>query len=326
MNAADTDRAPVAGRWVWTGVQVALLGAMLWFAGSYLGTQWTEVRAAAGTLRVDWGWIALASGIVLATYALLIQSWRLLLAGWGNHLPFLQAVRIWTIANLGRWLPGRIWSIGAMGVLSQRAGISGVAAAGASVLGTLLNIGAGFGILALSGASVLDRLAPWLRSTALAGSVAFWLAVVALPLLLPRLLHLYARWKGTPPVERQLPARTLWLATLINGASWIAYGGAFALFARGVMPHLGGDLWVYVALFAAPYLAGFLFIVAPGGLGAREFSLVGLAVALGVANPAEATLLALTSRLWLTFLEVVPGVVSLLLSPVAARSALRAPK
>jgi uncharacterized membrane protein YbhN (UPF0104 family) len=311
-----------AGRRAWLALQAAALALMLWFAGRYLVAQWDDLRATARDLKVGWGWVAAASAVVLATYAALIQAWRMLLAGWGSHLPYGSAVRIWTIANLGRWLPGRVWSIGAMGVLSQRAGVSGVAAAGASVLGTLLNIGAGFGILALTGTRILDKLGPGMRIGALAGSVLFATGVLLLPRLLPAVLRAYARWKGGLPIERHLPARTLWLATAVNAASWLAYGTAFALFARGVLPALEGSLTLYVALFAAPYLTGFLFILAPGGLGARELSLVALAVAAGLASTAEATLLALTSRVWLTFLEILPGVVSLALTPVAARRTL----
>ena len=50
----------------------------------------SEMRTSAASLSVDWRWIALATGIVLLTYAL-IQSWRLLLAGWGGVLPYAAA-------------------------------------------------------------------------------------------------------------------------------------------------------------------------------------------------------------------------------------------
>ena len=40
-------------------------------------------------------------------------------------------------------------------------------------------------------------------------------------------------------------------------------------------------------------------------------------VALGVAVSAEATLLVIASRLWLTVLEILPGLVSLALAPAA---------
>ena len=46
-------------------------------------------------------------------------------------------------------------------------------------------------------------------------------------------------------------------------------------------------------------------------------------VALGLAGSADATVLALSSRLWLTVWEILPGVTALLLSPGAARDLTR---
>ena len=37
-------------------------------------------------------WVVIASLIVLGTYAMLIQSWRMLLAGWGSPLGYAAAV------------------------------------------------------------------------------------------------------------------------------------------------------------------------------------------------------------------------------------------
>ena len=78
----------VGRRGVWRVLQSALLIATLCWAALALSRQWDAVRASAATTTVHWEWIAIASAIVLATYALLIQSWRLLLAGWGSQLRY----------------------------------------------------------------------------------------------------------------------------------------------------------------------------------------------------------------------------------------------
>jgi uncharacterized membrane protein YbhN (UPF0104 family) len=62
-----------------------------------------------------------------------------------------------------------------------------------------------------------------------------------------------------------------------------------------------------VAVFTLSYLAGFLALPAPGGIGVREVSLGALLVGSGLTTTAEATLLVVASRLWLTVLEVLPG-------------------
>jgi uncharacterized membrane protein YbhN (UPF0104 family) len=301
-------------------VQGALLVATLAWAGYALAGQWGEFRTAATAANIQWGWIALASVIVLATYAMLVQSWRMLLAGWGGKLRFGAAVRIWTIANLGRYVPGKVWSIGALGVLARREGVSGVAAAGAAILGTLLNIGAGIGIMALSGARVLGVFKPWLQTIAVSMSVVFVLGTLALPVILPPVLARIAKWRGVPELTQHLPASTIWFSTAINAASWLGYGVAFAVFARGITPQVTASPPLFVVIWTASYVGGYLALYAPGGLGVRDAALTTGLVALGLATIGDATLLAVASRLWLTVLEILPGVVSLGIARLAAKS------
>lgn len=314
MRIPHVLRSP-AVRWL-------LLAVTFTFIAVALSRQWDEVRAAASALQVHWGYIALASAVVLGTYGVLIQSWRMLLAGWGGSLPYPTAMRIWTIANLGRYLPGKVWSIGALGVLASQEGVSGVAAAGAAILGTALNIGAGFAVAVIAGAEGVDRVYPGLRTFALVGTAAFLLGVALLPALLPVVLDRYAQWRGVSVAEQQLSRRTVWIAALINATSWIGYGLAFALFAKGVLPQLTISPAVFIAAYAASYLVGFLALFSPGGFGVRELALTAILVALGAAGRGDAVLLGATSRVWLTVLEVLPGLIGLIFMPRAQRAAL----
>lgn len=296
-------------------VRIALLAiAGSWIVREFAG-QWEEVRQSARSIDVQWPWVLLASAIVVGVYAMLIQSWRMLLAGWGGHLAYRDAVRIWTIANLGRWIPGKLWSVGALSMLASETGVSGVAAAGAALLGTLLNLGAGFGIMALTGAGGLDVIHPLLRTTAATVGVMFIVGVLLLPRFLPPLLTRFATWRGLPAPPAQLPARTLWLAVTINAASWVGYGIAFACFSRAVSPAVSGNPALFIAVFSASYLVGYLFLISPGGLGVREVVLVGLLTAIGAADSGDAAILSVTSRVWLTVLEVLPGLISLMVAP-----------
>lgn len=299
---------------------------LLLLTGSFIAWalhgQWTEMRASARDIRVEWRWVAAASATVLAVYALLIQSWRTLLRGWGGALPYPVAVRIWTIANLGRWIPGKVWSVGALSVLASREGVSGTAAAGAAVLGTLLNIGAGFGVAVIMGAEGLDTVYPGFRAGALVATVVFIAGVLALPRLLPPVLAWFAAKRGVPLASQQLSARSLWAAAAMNAASWLGYGFAFALFSRGVTPRIGSDPALFIAVFTASYLIGYLVLFSPGGLGFREAALTVFLVGVGAAGQGDAVILGVTSRVWLTVLEVLPGLVSLFFLPASQRAAL----
>jgi len=300
--------------------QYVLLALTLAFIVSAVVTQWSALTHVARTTTLDWWWIVAGSALVLLTHAALIQAWRMLLSGWDVAPPFWTSARIWSSANLGKYLPGKVWSIGALGVLAGREGVSGVAAASAAILSTLLNIGAGIGIAATAGSRVLSTVSPLVGRMALVCAVLFAAGVVLLPRLLPPVVTWIARRRGLPAVDRRLSPGVLWAVTAINALSWVGYGLAFAAFSRGVTPQVAGAAAAFITVYTASYVWGYLVLFAPGGLGFRELAIVALMVAMGMATRPDATMLALASRVWITVLEITPGLIALLLTPGLRRS------
>jgi len=299
-------------------LQGAFVVAVFAWGGWILAGHWQEVREATSGLRLRWGPILLATAIVFATYALLVQLWRLVLVHWNARLGFVDAARIWSVANLGRFVPGRVAQIGAMAYMARERGVSAVAAGGSSVLNTLINIAAGAAVALAAGGRQLDRLYPGAAQATTVALVAAGLGLAALPWLLPRGVALASRLLGrAAPADVAMPASAVWLTALGNLVAWVLYGVAFQLFTAGVLGEAGGATAGYLAAYAASYIVGYLVIFAPGGLGAREISLAAAMVGLDLATLPEATLVALTSRLWLTVLEVLPGL--LFLAQAAAR-------
>ena len=80
MTAAE-GRGPRSG---WQRVRPVLMLVLLVATGWALAQQAPAMSRALATTQVHWGWMAAATAVVLATYALLIQGWRLLLGGWGG--------------------------------------------------------------------------------------------------------------------------------------------------------------------------------------------------------------------------------------------------
>jgi uncharacterized membrane protein YbhN (UPF0104 family) len=310
---------PVLRRRLALAAQLALVLGVLWFAASRLSGQWNEFRAQAGSLRPDWWIIAASALLVLATYALLIQSWRMLVGAAGSRLRYPDAARIWFVSNLGRYVPGKVWQIGAMGMLSRRAGVSPLAATGSAILGTLLNLGAGFVVLLIAGVPLLRVLFPRVVSVGVAVATVAAIGLLALPALLPLAGRVATRVLRRDVQIPRLPARIVWGAVAANLLAWIGYGIAFRLLALAFFPQSPGNWVAYVAVFTGSYLAGYLALLVPGGLVVREGATIAGLVQLGLASYPQATVLAVASRLWLTALEVAPGLLFL------ARGALSSP-
>lgn len=265
-----------------------------------------QLRANPVPIDPDWPTIALSGTLFLAAHAVLVQTWRSVLGCWDARLPFWTAARIWSVSNLGRYVPGKIWQIGAMGAMARDVGVSPVAASGSAILGTLVNLVAGFVVALVGGRVLLERSSNGHGTLAVAFVLVAAAALLAAPAMLPRVAPWLGRIAGRP-VAARLPTRAVLYALAGNVAAWLAYGAAFRLFMIGLLRDSAGGYGAYLAAYTISYLVGYLALFAPAGIGAREGAMVTVLAYAGLATRPEAALVALASRVWLTLLEVVPG-------------------
>ncbi|MFA6167049.1 MAG: lysylphosphatidylglycerol synthase domain-containing protein [Gemmatimonadaceae bacterium] len=292
-------------------VRTVLQLALLLFLGGYLYVNWDDYAHAFAQSAPHWGLLALSSSVVLVAYAVLIQTWRQVVVAWGEHLTFPTAMRIWFVSNLGKYVPGKIWAIAAMGTLAQDQGISPAAAMGSSVVVQLVNLVTGFGVFFIAGAHIIDVPAGFT-----AGVIGLGIVLFGAPWLVPGGVRLLNALTGRAVTLPHLPPRAIWWAAAGTALAWVLYGVAFQVFAAGMMDGAApGTLGDWTAIFIGPYLLGFIAVFAPGGAGVREFFMAEALQRTGLAVGAMAALLVVSSRVWLTILEIIPGVIFLLVRP-----------
>ena len=255
----------------------------------------------------QWALIAASGLVFLLAHGVLVVTWRTVLSSWGERLPFWSAARVWSVSNLGRYVPGKIWQIGAMGAMARELDVSPIAASGSALLGTLVNIAAGFVVALVSGhALLLSQVPVSLRTLTVVMIVAAAGSLLLLPFIMPRLAGAAGRVAGRP-LEATLPMRAVVYSLVGNVIAWLVYGAAFQLFMSGVLGHGGGGYLTYLAAYTSSYLIGYIFLFAPAGVGFRETAMLELLQLAGLASRPEAALVTVTSRIWLTLLEVVPA-------------------
>jgi uncharacterized membrane protein YbhN (UPF0104 family) len=309
-----------------TALRVAVATAIAVVVVRFVLQQWDAIRVSAGALRPSWPGITIASACVFAGYAVLIASWQLLLRIWGSPLPRTDAARIWFVSSLGKYVPGKVWSIAAMAVLAKEAGASPVAATGSAIIMQLVNLAAGFAVVALAGAGDLLAAYPLIRAGAWLTVALTLVGLLFGPALLSWALRAASRLLRQP--APRIPTITRTSLLLLFGANvlaWVAYGVGFGIFWRALLGHGGGISLAALAVYTASYLLGFLALVVPGGLGVRETALTGLLISLSLATPADAALLAAASRIWLTVLEILPGLAFLPGSSLRRRTPISTP-
>lgn len=288
------------------------------FAARSLVRNWEELRSQPLEWRLEPGWLVLSALTVWSMYAVLIAAWRAVLVGWGQRLDGWTAGGIWTVSSLGKYIPGKVWAVAGMALLAQRAGVPPWAATGSAVVMQGLAIGTGAAVAGLTGSEAIEAAHPGARVVlvllvlgAIAGT-----ALLLWPPFLRRLLRMLA-----PDAEaRGAPAAAgIAFGIAANVVAWLGYGAALWMLARGLLPGAGLEPLLAVSAFTASYLAGFLALLAPGGLGVREaLFIIMLQGPLGIG---AATALAVASRLLLTITEFGAAVPFLLFSRWRARVA-----
>jgi hypothetical protein len=295
----------VVQRSIWKILQFAVGALLVALAVRSIASNWQSLRAQPIHWQISPGIILASVLVVFTAYAVLIEAWRRVVLSMGERLPFFVAVRIWFLASLGKYIPGKVWAIAGAAVLAKRAGVDpSVAVAGALVLQALA-LASGAAAVAFTARDAFQALGPAalpIAALLLAVSAAGLLVLGSQPLLdrISRILP------SSLPRVRAVRPGVLSLAFAANLLAWVLYGLALVLLAQGVLPGISISLPKAIGVFTCSYLAGFIALFAPGGLGPREsVFLLMLAGDIGL-KPAAG--LALASRLLLTGTEILPAV------------------
>jgi uncharacterized membrane protein YbhN (UPF0104 family) len=289
-------------RWLrWIELAGALL--VLGFLGSYLARNWSQV--ASHDWAIDWARLAAASGGTALAYSGLVVLWRHLLSTLGGSLSLVDAHRIWYLSNLGRYVPGKVLQLAGTAYLGRAKNVSPVLSVASMITAQLFVLGTGLIVALLAIPDAASQTRGDLRLAGFAAAGLF-LAVLLTPLFGG--LHRFAlEVVGRGAHYVAVPWRERLMLVAAYGILWIILGGSFHLFLSGVTAVPSGTFWPITGIFAAAYLAGYLAVFVPGGLGVREGA---LAVLLAIYIPATiAVAAALLTRLWSTAVELVVAAV-----------------
>jgi len=283
-------------------VVVALV--VLALVGRTVAANWRSYRSLTFALNLRPGWLLLSLASLVVVSALQIESWRRILSGWAQPLRFVAGARIWFLANLGRYVPGKVWSVAGMMVLAEHEGVQRWAAAASAVAVQAVGIGTAAMLVA---AATPHAYSP-LRVAAAALLGLGTIGLLAWKGALARL----GRAVGAAGEWRALPVRAVLAGSGLTLLAWCVYGFAFWALARGLGLPATLPLADAAGVFALGYILGLLALFAPGGIGVREFTF--LALLTPYLGSGGAIALSVASRLELTATEAVAGLGALALS------------
>jgi len=302
--ARTPNRGGALKTWLIRFGQLALTALVTWYVLGRVGVDWSAFQQLD---LAEWqpNVFLLAASALLLLVAMFMNAalWARVVRDLGGaHIPVTQAIPLFMIANLGRYLPGKVWQIAGLAALASARGVRPVTATGAAVLGQGLSILAataiGLGALLTGPESV--------RTWGLVASVV--LALVVLLIAIPTsfqagagLWFRVARTKAPPQLDSVHGLRWLGLYAL----NWVLL--ALSFWVLVISFGVSAEVVPVASAFAAAYVAGYLFLPAPAGVGIREAFLITFLTP-HVGGVAAAAL-AIIARIWTSAVELVPAAV-----------------
>lgn len=258
-------------------------------------------------------WLLLSGLLYLLGLALSALYWDRLLGHLGARPPLTAALRAYYLGHLGKYLPGKAWALFLRTSLMRRHGVSTGLAALTAFYEVLTTMAAGvlvaalvFSILGTDAGAGLNaetlRHLMWMeqpgeggvqRSVVVSLSVLLFVAflVPLHPPIFNRLAHRFSLpFRERPPTlpsppgegEGRVGGPRIRFVYLLEGLAytslgWLLLGASFAAALRGII----GEDWPLFdvrtarlpAIMGLSYVIGFVVLIAPGGLGVREFLL-----------------------------------------------------
>jgi glycosyltransferase 2 family protein len=257
----------------------------------------------------DPGWLALSGVLYILALGCCNFYWYRLLRSLGLRPPGLAIIRSYYIGLMGKYLPGKAWALVARAALAQKAGIRPAVTGVTAIYEVLTTMSTGallaavfFALqapdtLPISDWSALSHILTDRAPDTSAGDrkvlvliALFLLAILGIPILpfvynrlarrLRSLKNLAAKQMDAEADHSPLPQMRLAMLSqgvIIGCFSWLFMGASLwavlhALHPVAELPTLrewGG----LSALLALAYVAGFIILPIPSGLGIREFFL-----------------------------------------------------
>ena len=297
---AVTGAAPTTGRrarvltivkWVAAVVAVAFL---VWS----IAKQWDKIVRDFASLDVA----TVTVGIVFTIVALVANmlSWRAMMAASGYRVRLAAASSIFFVGQLGKYIPGGVWSIAAQAELGRAHGLQRTGSAVAALASMLVS---------MVTAAIVGIVAVLLASST--GFATFWwlipVIIVGLVCLTPpvlgRLIAIAFRVLHRPAQDTTLTWSGTVMSLVWSLVMWMAYGVQATVVLRAFGADSPALFPVAVGAYAVAWLVGFVVVIAPAGIGPREGILVLLLSS--VAGGSAPLALAVISRVFMTIGDVV---------------------
>ncbi len=299
-------RGPVA-----TSLAFLLVAVCLGFVAHRVAAGWPDLA------EREW---SLSPGLAGASLALLLfhylfgaWAWQAVFRSLGERTSFANTFAILYTAQIGKYIPGKIWMILGQVYLAEKLGHRKASALTAGVLQNLCGTSAALFIV--GGSLIFLEKQPLVAATCLVIAHALILLLLIAPARVENLVNRFRRRRDLEPVRIAAGRAATQKVFLFMTLAWMFHCAAFAFLVASVTK-VGADAFFELSFaYALSYIVAFYTIIVPGGLGVREGGITALLSPL--LGQAPAGLIALLQRAWSLLGELLVFVPALLIAKKA---------
>jgi uncharacterized membrane protein YbhN (UPF0104 family) len=288
-----------------------ILLLVVYFYASEVVSNWASLRNFQPIFKLHY--LLLSLGLYLVSYLLEIYVWQHAINTHGSlhQLTFAQSIAVVNASGFLKYVPGRIWTYTAQMTWLKKYGISKPAVLYVNLLcivgSVFVSLYLGLGYLAIY-THLMSRA---VVGIAFASLVLLNLAYVKWNAqVVNYLIGWVARLFRREIVPLQHSSSLIVLIQAIYACSWAVLGFGAYFLAEGIGLKIPlTDIFALLAAISLSWLAGYMAVITPGGLGVREA--VMLSMLNSVVSPQTAIIFPILARLMYSVAEVLMGIMAL---------------
>jgi len=264
---------------------------------------------------VNYFYLTIATIFLIYANIFPVFVWRFLIQKLGGELSKKQAMRIWFLANTGRYLPGKIWSQAGIVILGEKEGIKKSISVQSLIYSQFYSILVGLFIVMIVFKNYLkDNGYLNIPDISLYIILIITSIVVFNPKILNKILNFLLvkflkRDKLNEKENNLLNRKDILLFVMLQLINWINIGFTFYLFTVAFTGNFNliFDSPEFLFIFPAAWTLGLLAVFTPGGIGVREGILILFLTS--ILGPELALVLPWINRIWVTAVEFIFAVI-----------------
>jgi uncharacterized membrane protein YbhN (UPF0104 family) len=219
-------------------------------------------------------------------------------------IGFLQMFRAYNISNIGRYLPGKVWSIFGLFYFTGQYGINKKQ----TTLAIIANE------VSYKGSGALLGLCYFLFSSSFQNYLPLMIAllvaclVVIHPRILDKIINLALKLIKKQPIEMDFSYSTIFVFFLMYIIVWEIHSLAFYVLVNSITSLESVNIFKFSTILPLCWVVGYIILLTPGGIGVREGMLV---ITLGeFLTPEVALVVAILQRIWFILVEGINVLIS----------------